>query len=97
MSLKCAWGTPRERPHPLRQPFDSSEVNDIFQRAGIDPPAYPDLYEQTEKILTDAMARLSATHSLTFTRVRLYEKQVNSLVKDLKKLKREGQIMGIGS
>lgn len=52
---------------------------------------FEDIANQMEGILDALMARLSATMGLTWKRVKIYEKQKRSLIKDLKKMKKEGK------
>jgi hypothetical protein len=67
-------------------------VEKIFKEAGVDPVKNLELFEECVVILHRKMATLSVTHGLSYERVRLFDEQKQTLVDDLKIMKKKGRI-----
>jgi hypothetical protein len=74
--------------NPLR-----SDIAEIFTAASFTREdggeRFDDLALQIEEVLDGLMARLSVQYGLSYKRVKIYEKQKQSLIDDLKKMKKE--------
>jgi hypothetical protein len=64
-------------------------TNEIFVKAGVDKTKYPELWDEAKQILANCMASLSVTHGLSMERVQIFEKQKQTLVDDLVRMKLE--------
>ena len=68
------------------------DAKKIFESAGVDPKANPELLADVERILSTTMARLSVTHGMSWTRIERYTEQQEALVEDLIELKAAGKL-----
>jgi hypothetical protein len=71
--------------------FEDTVVK-IFKKAGVDPTKNLELFDECVAILHQKMAMLSVTHGLSYERVRLFDEQKQTLVDDLKKMKKKGEL-----
>lgn len=67
-------------------------TDEIFTKAGVDKIKNDWAYQQCVDILSGKMAMLSVTMGLSYERVEQFNKQKESLVKDLLNLKAEGKL-----
>lgn len=72
--------------------FFDPDVNEIFEKVGLTKAEAPEFYEEIKTELRFLMASLSSTLGLSYSRVEKYEKQKQSFINDLKKLKLAGTL-----
>ncbi len=77
--------------NPRGNMFDEATSN-VFEKAGIKREDAPELFEEVKNILSQTMARLSATMGMSYKRGEVYEEQKQTLVDDLIKLKSENHL-----
>lgn len=71
--------------------FEDTVVK-IFKKADVDPTKNLRLFDECVAILHQKMAMLSVSHGLSYERVRLFNEQKQTLVDDLKRMKKKGEL-----
>ena len=64
----------------------------IFKVAGVDSVKNSVVFNECVIILSQKMAALSVTHGLSYERVRLFNEQKKTLIDDLKRMRKKGQL-----
>jgi hypothetical protein len=73
---------------PVENMFENMTA-EIFKEAGVTKEQYPWAWDQCKEILSAQMAKCSVLYGLSQRRVEVFEKQKQTLIEDLIKLKKK--------
>lgn len=68
------------------------KADEIFAAAGVKKEGNEAIHEQCAAIMANCMANGSAMYGLSAKRFKMYEKQTKTLINDLKKMKKAGEL-----